>query len=330
MRKLFTLIITVFVMCSCITSCGPAFSDSLAPTDADKKVVMNIGGKEVQYQEYRYYALNNKRDSFPDATELTEEQLTELKGLIEENAKYTAAIEILADEYGAVLSDSETARIETLITEFRIVQCGNSIETYKMVLEEEFLTDYLFRKLQQNDSLAYLTIDKMRESGAIVTDDASIDALMAGDELICMKEIYIGYADDTLRDYALGRIEEVHSKLLNGEDFAKLMREYSAYTEGVMPSEHGYYTTEYEMPEYIWEAVSALAEGEYSVIIESPTGFHIVMRCEKDIEYMEEIREDITERYASAMYTKKLYELIDSLTVEYTKYGEGIDLNAMS
>ncbi len=330
MKKILSLILAGVLACSALVSCGSAYSSSFEPSAEDKKIVMNVGEYEVQYQEYRYYALNNKRDSFPDTEVLTEQQLAELKALIEENAKYTAAISLMADKYGAELTKDDIDQVEALIAEFRAVQCQNSDEVYLIALEEQFLTDYLFRKFQQDNNLAYRTIEKMRESGAIKTDDATIDELFASDELLCIKDIYIMYSDETLKDYARGRAEKALADLAGGMDFATAMREYSIYTDGVMPADHGYYTTEYEMPEYIWNAACALAEGEYSVIIEEPSGFHIVMRCEKDFEYMEEMRADITERYASAMYTKALYELIDSLTVEYTKHGEAIDINAMS
>ncbi len=330
MKKIISLILTAVFTCATLISCGSLGTKQFEPTAEDKKVVMNVGGYEVQYQEYRYYALNNKRDSFPDTDVLAEQQLTELKELIEENAKYTAAISLLANKYGAELTKDDTDQVEALIAEFRAIQCQNSDEVYLMALEEQFLTDYLFRKLQQDNNLAYRTIEKMREGGAIKTDDATVDALFASDDLLCIKDIYIAYSDESLKDYARGRAEKALADLAGGMDFAEAMRQYSLYNDSVMPADHGYYTTEYEMPEYIWNAACALAEGEYSVIIEEPMGFHIVMRCEKDMEYMEEIREDITERYASAMYTKALYELIDSLTVEYTKDGSAIDLNAMS
>lgn len=330
MKKIVSLILTAIFACGALISCGNTGSTSFEPTVEDKKVVMNIDEYEVQYQEFRYYALNNKRDSFSDAEVLSEEQLAELKVLIEENAKYTAAIELLAEKYGAELTKDDTDQLEARVADFRAVQCQNQDDVYLMALEEQFMTDYLFRKLLQSDIIAYNTIEKMRQNGEIKTDDATIDALFESDDLLCIKDIYIMYSDESLKDYARERAQKALSDLEGGMSFAEAMRKYSIYTDSVMPTDHGYYTTEYEMPEYIWNAASSLAEGEYSVIIEEPLGFHIVMRCEKDAEYMEEIREDITERYASAMYTKALYELIDSLTVEYTEYGTSIDLNAMS
>lgn len=327
-RKIISALLAAVTIFS-LASCGGTTSD-FAPTAADKRVVMTVGGKDVQYQEFRYYLLNNKRDSYGESAELTAEQADELRALAEDNARYTKSIELMADKYGAKLSSDDESAVEALIAEYRATECYNNDDTYRMALEAQYMTDWLFRMLQKNNTLAYRTIERMQESGAITTDDATIDALLAGDELLCIKEIYIGYNTDETKPIALARAEKALEALLDGEDFADVMREYSDYNTAQMPPEYGYYTTEYEMPEYIWEAAVSIAEGEYSTIIESSYGYHIVMRAEKDAAYMEEIREDITDRYVSAMYTKELYATMDTLTVEYTDYGKSLDITSLS
>ncbi len=316
---------TIFLL----SACGSTASD-FTPSAEDKRVVMNVGGKDVQYQEFRYYLLNNKRDSFGENAELTAEEVSELRALSEDNARYTKAIEIMADKYGAKLSSEDESAVEAYIAEYRATECYNDDDTYRIALEAQYMTDWLFRMLQKNNVLAYRTIECMRESGAINTDEATVDALLGSDELLCIKEIYVGYNTEETKPIALSRAEKALGMLLEGEDFAEVMRDYSDYNAAQMSPEHGYYTTEYEMPEYIWAAAIAIAEGEHSAIIESPYGYHIVMRAEKDAAYMEEIREDITDRYVSAMYTKELYATMDTLEVKYTDYGESLDITSIS
>lgn len=327
-RRLFAAILTA-VIGICAVSCGAGSSD-FTPSAADKRVVMTVGGKDVQYQEFRYYFLNNKRDSFGEGAELTEEQVETLRELTEDNARYSKAIELMAEKYSTELSDDDLSAVEAYIAEYRATECYNNDDTYRMALEAQYMTDWLFRMLQKNNTLAYRTIERMRESDAIKTDDTTIDALLSSDDLLCIKEIYIGYNTEETKDIARSRAEKALEALTNGEDFAEVMRDYSDYNEASMSPERGYYATEYEMPEYIWGAATAIAEGEYSSIIESPYGYHIVMRAEKDNAYMESIRDDIRERYVSAMYTKELYAAMDTLEVKYTSYGETLDLSKMS
>ena len=307
----------VVLMCMTLASCG-------------EKHVMNIGTVKIEYDEYRYYLLNNKRDSFPDTETLTEEQISELKSLTEENAKYSAAIEILAERYNAELTEEDNAQVDAYIAAYKAEECYNDEEAYKSSLESYYMTEALFKELQSQTLLAYRTMDKMVEAGDIKTDGAAIDSLMAGDELLCIKEIYFNNPGEETKEYVYNRAVEAYTAIVNGGDFTEIMRKYSSYNEAEMSPEHGYYTTEYEMPEYIWQTAISLNDGEISEIIESEYGYHIVMRCEKDSEYMEEKREDITERYISAMYTKALYETIESLEVEYTSYGKRLKIDTIS
>ncbi len=327
-RRFFAAVLTAIIGIAAV-SCGGGSSD-FTPSASDKKVVMTVGGKDVQYQEFRYYFLNNKRDSFEDVEELTEEHIETLLELTEDNARYSKAIELMAEKYGAKLSDNDLSAIEAYIAEYRATECYNNDDTYRMAIEAQYMTDWLFRMLQKNNMLAYRTIECMRNSGAIKTDDATIDALLSSNDLLCIKEIYIGYNTEETKAIARTRAEKAHKALTYGEDFAEVMRDYSDYNEASMSPEHGYYTTEYEIPEYIWATAISIAEGEYSSIIESPYGYHIVMRAEKDTAYMNTIRKDIQERYASAMYTKELYAIMNTLEVEYTSYGETLELLKIS
>lgn len=312
-----------------MASCGVGPSD-FKPSAADQKVVMTVGGKDVQYQEFRYYFLNNKRDSFGADAELTDDQIETLRTLTEDNARYSKAIELMAEKYGAKLSDNDLNAVEAYIAEYRATECYNDDDTYRMALEAQYMTDWLFRMLQKNNILAYSTIESMRNSGTIKSDDATIDALLVSDELLCIKEIYIGYNTEETKPIARTRAEKALEALTNTNDFAEVMRAYSDYNDASMSPEHGYYTTEYEMPEYIWEAALSLDEGEYSNIIESPYGYHIVMRAEKNASYMDSIREDIRDRYISAMYTKELYATMNDLDVKYTDYGKALELEKIS
>lgn len=313
------ILVSMLALSLCVTlaSCG-------------EKHIMTIGSTEIGYDEYRYYLLNNKRDSFNSAETLTEEQIEELKSLTEENAKYSAAIEALAEKYGAELTDEDNAQVEAYIAAYKAEECYNNEESYESSLESYYMTEELFKELQKDTLLVYRTMDKMVEAGAIVADDAVIDSLIVSDELLCIKEIYLSYPSEETKEYVHNRAVEAYTAIMNGGDFTEIMRKYSSYNEAEMSPEHGYYTTEYEMPEYIWQAAVTLADGEVSEIIESPYGYHIVMRCEKDTAYMEEIREDITDRYISAMYTKALYETIESLEVEYTSYGNRLKIETIS
>ncbi len=317
----FLLLSIIFILTSCAASNSP-----LAPTAQDKKVVMEINKEKVEYQEYRYYFLNNKRDKYTDAETLTAEEIAELKALTESNAKRHAALLILAHEYGAEPTEEQQGIINNYVDDYRTGNFTDD-EAYKLALEAQYLTDSLFREFSAENILSENIIAKMKESGKIPTDEASMDAALADENLICIKEIYIAYQTAEMKYYAKTEAETVLEKLSNGENFEDLMREHSDYSFIDLPPEHGYYTTEYDALPEIWETAIGLAIGEHSHIVETEYGFHIVLRCEKDTEYMKENREELYEVCAEKIFWQEFEELQNSLTVEYTSYGKKLDLS---
>ncbi len=325
MRKrivsVFLLLSTLLILASCAGKSSP-----FAPTAQDKKTVMEIDKEKVEYQEYRYYYLNNRRDKYPDAETLTEEQISELKELTESNAKKHAALLILAREYGAEPTEEQEEIINSYVDDYRTGNFTDD-EAYKFALEAQYMTDSLFREFSAENILSENIIAKMKETGKIPTDQASMDAALADEGVICIKEIYIAYQTAEMKEYARTEAETVLEKLRNGEAFEDLMREHSDYSFISLPPEHGYYTTEYDALPEIWETAIGLAADEYSHIVETEYGFHIVLRCEKDTEYMKENREELFKVCAEKIFWQEFEALQDSLTVEYTAYGKKLDLS---
>lgn len=305
-------------------SCGSDSPAGFAPTAEDKRVVMKINDREVQYQEFRYYFLNNKRDSYDDTSTLTDEAISNLIKLTEANAKKHAALVIMADEYDAQLTKDQKKKVNEYVDNYRTGNFSDN-EAYRLALESQYMTDNLFRELSGETMLAENVIEKMKENGKIATDEESVNKSLSDDRLICIKEIFVSYDSEADKEQAAREAEEAHAKLMNGEKFEELMPKYSDYNTQSLPPEHGYYTTEHDAIEEVWEIAINLAIGEYSRVVESPYGFHIILRCEKDEEYMMENKKEIFEIFARELFWEEFYALMDSLTVEYTEYGKSLD-----
>ena len=93
--------------------------DKLASSGEAKKVVMQVGGEDVEYQEFRYYFMNNKRELYGEDGVLDSEQLDHLLYLVEENIKNRHTLLMLADEYDVDLSDEEEDAIESYVEDYR-------------------------------------------------------------------------------------------------------------------------------------------------------------------------------------------------------------------
>lgn len=310
-----------------LSGCSGKNSSDFPSTEQDKKVVMTIGGEDVEYQEYRYFLLNNKRDQFGEDAALTEEDCETLKELVEANVKNRHTLTIMADEWGVKLTDDEEQAIDTYVKQYR-ASCGDD-ETYLLALEQQYMTHDLFYDLMAESQLAYSVLDYMKSTGMIATGDEAVDAALASDEIICIKEIYVEFLSAEAKDYAKGRAEEALAALKAGGDFVELMGEYSDYSEEYLSPEHGYYTMKYDALDEIWEAAIGLDEGEYSGVVESPYGYHIVLRCPKDEAYMNENADEIFENYTYSKFYEEFYKFYNNLTPVYTDYGKSLDLAAV-
>lgn len=327
MKKAFISALLLSAVLISAVSCGTV-KNPLRPTAEDKKIVMRVGGEDVEYQEFRYFFLNNKRDSFGANAVLSDEELNEVISLTEENSCQRHALVKMADKYGAKLTGDAKKAADEYVKE-SIAGFGSD-EAYLIALDEQYLTDYLFREMTKEAGLPYLVLDKMKESGAIIEDGEDFDSVLAGDEIICIKEIYLTYTSEETKEIVRKRAEEALGKLMAGAAFEDMMREYSDYNEAELPPEHGYYTMKFDALDAVYDAAVGLAVGEHSYVVESEYGFHIIKRCEKDPEYMETIRDEIYENYTYAKFSEEFESIVDSMDVVYTEYGAGLDFAAIS
>lgn len=111
---------------------------------------------------------------------------------------------------------------------------------------------------------------------------------------------------------------KLYKKLQSGSDFDKLMKNntydslYENYSKGILIG------NDYEYDESFLKASLALKENEMSKVIESSSGYHIIMRVPLDKKYIEKNAEYFTETYNSAAVNKVLYKIYENLKVEET------------
>lgn len=111
---------------------------------------------------------------------------------------------------------------------------------------------------------------------------------------------------------------KLYKQLQSGSDFDKLMKNntydslYQNYSKGILIG------NDYEYDESFLKASLALKENEMSKVVESSSGYHIIMRVPLDKKYIEKNAEYFTETYNSAAVNKVLYKIYENLEVEET------------
>jgi len=206
--------------------------------------------------------------------------------------KQQLLVENLAEKYGVTLSEAEEAELaadrESYIAE--LGEEGFRTEVYRLGLSEEgyermMRANYLYQALYNSYS---------DPGSALYASDDVLHAYAAGQGYITVDHILIPSVDLTTREpldeetvgQNRAQAEELLSQLRESEDpiarFKELADQYSQDT-GRASYPDGYTFTSGAMVQEFEDAAYALGENEISEIVESPYGFHILLRKPLDV-----------------------------------------------
>ena len=107
-------------------------------------------------------------------------------------------------------------------------------------------------------------------------------AKIVSDNFVSAKHILIEAASEDAKPEALEKIKDIKAKLDGGEDFDKLMNEFST-DPGLQSQPNGYTFTKGQMVEPFEKAAFALDVDKVSDIVETDYGYHIIKRIKTNI-----------------------------------------------
>ena len=330
--KLISILLVIFTALSLFSSCEKRRKKGDPPVfTSDKTVVMKMGDYNVKKDFYRYLFLNSKAladkgdESYWEkdgnsVDQIKDEVLTILK---EKYAMFT-----LADKYDVALSEEEKLEIQANIKDMKS-QYGSESE-FKKDLENAYMTDELLQFTLEVETLNTAVYEHMisESTGIIKASDSTVeDALKT--EFAAAKHILIKVEKDDNKEDKLKTAEEALARVKAGEDFDALISEYSKDTN-VSANKYGYYFTHGEFKNEFEYTAFKLNIGEYSEIIETKDGYHIVKRVAMDDRYINDNFETLRRQYLTAKYYEMLNEVIESLEYEYQGEYVNITLNTFA
>ncbi len=112
--------------------------------------------------------------------------------------------------------------------------------------------------------------------------------------------------------------DNLYKKIQSGTDFDSLMKDntydslYESYPKGVLVGK------DYDYDEAYLKAALSLKENEISKVVESSTGYHIIMRVPLDKKYINKNIEYFAQTYNNNAVNKVLYKIYETIEVEQT------------
>ncbi|MDR0489757.1 MAG: S-layer homology domain-containing protein [Oscillospiraceae bacterium] len=316
---------------------------------APDTVMMNIGGYKVTWEELFFflygviYDLSYYGDGFTDwnDTVYTGETYAEavLKYSIDSATRYKA-VEYGADKAGISISSED---LESMQRDYNqaVLEYGNEEEFLKSLWEyngcrSRSLYDYIIKVNYLASNYSKATYG---ESGELLSDK-TVAEYTEQDGYLMAKHILRLKPEDG-DNTPLQEIEDILKQLKSykGNDFDgffdQLMFENSEDTGGLAPFPDGYLFQYNDMVEPFSKACAALKTGEYSGIVESEFGYHIIYRIPINYDIVPlayaNARETTTLRHivALGMFNETIDEWISSLNVENTPALDSMNIAAV-
>ncbi len=323
MKKRLTAGLLLFAVLLAGSGCGND-KKLLQSTKEEKKTVMTVGDYEVPYELYRYVVLNIK-DAYEVGRDgdiwLGEEGAALLDRLEEDVSDTIARLYtpfLLAEDYDIHTDDELIVDSVELAMESIYESYEYDYKAYDQAISEVYMNDGVYRLISLNEVVSAELFHAMLRKGEIEDDEAALEEIFRSDAFIRVKQILIsatnGKSDEENR--ALAR--DLLAQLENGASFETLLKEYGQdltmfnNPDGMYMMRGSYYTA-------FEDAAFALAVGEISGVVETPAGFSIIRRYEKEETYLTAHFDDLTAAYEESVFNLRLEAALAEVTVTPTE-----------
>lgn len=330
------LLLVGTVLCSC------SASRRVLPSFRANRTVARAGNVKIPYANLYYVTMTRmaelKEIYGEDALDSTEAR-DELKAFVMDNLWTSReALISIGYDYGLDVTKGEIAEsVQKHMDNILEQAFGNDRKAYIESLNREYLTDpYVRTYLGVENYLAAAIVQEMITRGELNDSDKAVSELLASDDFICVRQVFVDasrYEDDAA---ALAKARELRAGVAAVDtDLARanamidvIAGQYNNDYGDLMGN--GYYYARGEMNSTFEEAAFGLAEYAVSEVIETEGGYAFLMRFPKDNAYMEEHFEELKQKTYYIHLNDMVEKRYSETELEMTKYGEGLELTDLA
>ena len=317
-------------------------------SEEEARVVGEVDGYEVRYEELRYITLLHRRSLDTkhgkyDTLDANGKKAyeAELEELVLHDLENNYIILSLCEDYGIDTDSREAKDYAQSAVENRYAELGDSKDAYKAWLKENNMTDAFFRLVAKNVYLEEALLDHFIENKIdIAYDEESKDKLVAhildkeGEEWIRTIHIYYPKKHDF---FDVSRSEacayDAYQQLIAVEDAAErhyLMQKSliakAPPVDGFSTMDNGFYFTRGTMGELYENAAFALDVYEASPVVETDDGYYVIMRVPMEKEHLNRLADDLLDQYRRAALRGKIDEKREKISFVGNDYFKGLKL----
>lgn len=311
---------------------GCSASRPVKSTDEELAVIGQVQGFDVLYEELRYVTMNYKQqfekkygEGIWDNEETAAKYRDELQDLVFNNITANYAVLALCQEVGIDIGDKAIQDAVSDYFDSFIKEMGGR-KAYIESLKEYYATDHFLRftigvDYCQNELFYTYTQDL----GLIENDEDKIyDYIMAGN-FVRTLHVYIQNDEGDNIDSNRKTAENVREQLLAGADIKNLIGS-SVNEDFGLTTGDGYYFMRGEMVKAYEDAAFSLEIGGISNVVETDSGFYVIVRLALDPSYVLSNLSKLVEQYQYAIFNKYIDEKQSELAISLNDYGKSIDL----
>ncbi len=302
------------------------------------KVVATAGEVKILYEELYYITMNYIKElklTYGEDALQSEAVRAELESFVwghlltEEAALMSLGYKYGLDVYKGEIAERVSEDIATIITQ----EYEGDRKAYIASLEAQYMTEHYVRKSFGVSSYLASEIELLCVKNLKV-DDATVLADIEKGNFACFRLVLVkNEADDAAAQATAAHIRAELAAITDISARCLAMHEAIGSADNKDMGDtmgYGYYYPRGYLSKEYEDVVFGLAEYEIGEVVRTEEGYAVIMRMPLDMTYVEEHLYDLKRLYSKLEYNRLVTAEFESLKLEKTAFGEGLDLTDLS